>query len=74
MAYPDHHTTIFSVCFPDPSDIVDLIEEAKNLRAASHHPGHSFTSEDLRDLRTTWRALTKGLGLLDGPVFVTIES
>jgi hypothetical protein len=73
MAHPDHHGTIFCLCFPDPSDIEDLIERARQLRAASHHPGHSFTPNDLRDLRTTWRALKKGLSALDGPIFVTME-
>ena len=55
----EHFESIFSVAFSDTSVAVDLINRARSLRAASHHPGPEFTTDDLRDLRLTWNAIMK---------------
>ncbi len=53
----EHFESIFCVAFSDPGVAANLINRARTLRAASHHPGHEFTKEDLRDLRLTWNAI-----------------
>lgn len=53
----DHFESIFSVAYSDPGTAASLIDRARTLRAASHHPGHEFTKEDLRELRLTWSAI-----------------
>lgn len=61
----EHFAELFEAGFEDREALIGLIEKAGNLRAPSHH-ARPFTTEDLRDLRTTWRLLEKGLAALDG--------
>lgn len=65
MGHPEHFAELFEAGFEDREALIGLIEKAGNLRAPSHH-ARPFTTEDLRDLRTTWRLLEKGLAALDG--------
>ena len=53
----EHFERIFCVAFSDPGAAENLIDRARTLRAASHHPVHSFSREDLRELRLTWSAI-----------------
>ena len=60
MNYPQHFNAIFNAGFDDPNALAGLLNNAGRLRAASHH-ARSFTQDDLRDLRLTWRTLSAGL-------------
>ncbi|CAH2606066.1 conserved protein of unknown function (plasmid) [Rhodovastum atsumiense] len=73
MAHPEHFDAIFAIAFEDIPVLTDLMEKARRLRAASHHPGHEFTAADLRDLRVTWNAIKRGLCLLEGSHEVVFE-
>lgn len=60
MSHPEHYEAVFQAGFDDPHALVELLERARKLRAASHH-GHAFGPEDLRELTLTWRTLETGL-------------
>ncbi|MFC0238990.1 hypothetical protein [Rhodopseudomonas telluris] len=61
MSHPEHFSAVFEAAFDDRDALAELIRRAGQLRARSHHPGHPFTMEDLRDLRLTWRSIETGL-------------
>jgi len=63
MGHPDHFSAIFANAFADPEMVLSIMKAAGDLRAASHH-GRSFTPEDLRDLRVTWKTIESGLLIL----------
>lgn len=60
MSHPDHFEAIFEAGFDDPGAVFDLLRQAGQLRAASHH-ARLFTPDDLKDLRLTWRQIETGL-------------
>ena len=60
MSHPEHFAAVFESGFDDPASVFDLLKQAGELRAASHH-ARLFTPEDLRDLRLTWRQIETGL-------------
>jgi hypothetical protein len=60
MSHPEHFAAIFEAGFDDPTLVFDLLKQAGELRAASHH-ARLFTPDDLRDLRLTWRQIETGL-------------
>jgi hypothetical protein len=69
MSHPEHFEAVFAAGFDDPNELVKVLEEARRLRAASHH-GRAFTAEDLRDLRIAWRTIETGLiSLMPGHSF-----
>jgi hypothetical protein len=73
MVQEDHFQEIFSLAFSDPGYATSLVEKARKLRAASHHPGEKFTTGDLRDLRVTWNAIRKSLCALEAGIAVVWE-
>lgn len=73
MAHEDHLEAVFAVGFADAETIHDLIGRARRLRAASHHPGHAFTPEDLLDLRLTWAAIAKGLRTIESAGEIVLD-
>lgn len=60
MSYPEHFEAIFEAGFDDPAAVFELLKAAGDLRAASHH-ARTFTPEDLKDLRLTWKQIETGL-------------
>lgn len=60
MSHPEHFAAVFEAGFDDPTLVFDLLKQAGELRAASHH-ARLFTPDDLRDLRLTWRQIETGL-------------
>lgn len=66
MTHPENFSRVFASGFDDPQELATLIDRAGRLRAASHH-GRSFSEEDLRELRVTWRTLQTGLENLIEP-------
>lgn len=64
ISHPEHFSAVFQAGFDDPSEAFDLLVEAGELRAASHH-ARPFTPNDLRALRVTWRTIEKALVALD---------
>lgn len=60
MSHPEHFQAIFEAGFDDPTAVFDLLKQAGQLRAASHH-ARMFTPDDLKDLRLVWRQIETGL-------------
>ena len=60
MSHPEHFEAVFEAGFDDPDALTALLNAAGRLRAASHH-ARTFTQEDLRDVRLTWRTVETGL-------------
>ena len=65
MTHEEHYVAGFKVGFPDIESLTELLSEARQLRAASHHPkSGQFTPQDLRRLRLVWRQLSNGVLIL----------
>lgn len=60
MSHSEHFEAVFEAGFDNPAALATLLNDAGRLRAASHH-ARTFTPEDLRDLRVTWRTIETGL-------------
>lgn len=60
MCDDEHFENVFSIGFEESDELRRLLTKARKLRAAVMH-FHPFTKEDLRDLRTTWKAIEAGL-------------
>lgn len=65
MTHEVHYVAGFNVGFPDIEALKELLNQARKLRAHSHHPkpGH-FTPQDLRTMRLVWRQLANGFVIL----------
>lgn len=66
MTHPEHFSLVFAAGFDDPQELGVLVERAGNLRAACHH-GRTFSEQDLRDLRVTWRTIENGIEFIIDP-------
>lgn len=68
MCHDDHFETVFAVGYTDIDELRRRIVRLGQLRARSHH-GRTFSSGDLRELTTLWRAMEAGFeGLIDDVV------
>jgi len=59
MCHDEHFEAVFAVGYTDIDELRRTIKRLAQLRARSHH-GRAFTSEDLRELVTLWRAMEAG--------------
>ena len=60
MCDEEHFEAVFSIGFGELEGLKGLLTKAKSLRIPVMH-AQSFTKEDLRDVRTTWKAIEAGL-------------
>lgn len=60
MCDEEHFEAVFSIGFDDLEGLRNLLTKAKDLRIPVMH-FQPFTEEDLRDVRTTWKAIESGL-------------
>lgn len=65
MTHEEHYAAGFNIGFPDKEALEELLNQARKLRAISHHPKPGqFTPQDLRTLRLVWRQLANGFVIL----------